>query len=316
MTTALGIFDRYPFNSPWLRHLVLTYGLPVWFGINTLWALAYQARDTSLLYFDARLYLDATDVWLNGGNPWSVDLAGNFFAAPPTSMLPLIPFALLPRDLGVALIAGLVIGGSILAIRLLKLPWWWIAFPPLVQCMLSANVHGLVLPLILIGAGPIAAAFKAYAVLPLVILGRWRALLITAAGLIATIPFLPWSTYLADFWAINARLEEQTHFALTTPILVVAIPFALVAMWVVGRERAAWLSVPALWPSQQYYYGSIAMGARSGLAAAIVALPVNGSGLIALFVLALVEWHRRRSGSTDRTFGAVTPRTGSVDSLP
>src|SRR4051812_46278458 len=97
--------ERYPFNSAWVRRFILTYGLAGWFAINALWALVYQARDTSLLYFDARLYLDAPETWLKGGNPWSVDLAGNFFAAPPTSMIPLIPFALLPRDLGVAIIA-------------------------------------------------------------------------------------------------------------------------------------------------------------------------------------------------------------------
>ena len=66
-------------------------------------------------------------------------------------------------------------------------------------------------------------------------------------------------------------------------------------MRIVGRERAAWLAVPALWPSQQYYYGSLAIGARSGLAAAIVAFPINGSGLYALLILAAVTWWRSRA---------------------
>ena len=69
--------------------------------------------------------------------------------------------------------------------------------------------------------------------------------------------------------------------------------------------------MPALWPAQQYYYGSLAIGARSGLAAAIVALPIPGSGLLALVTLAGVEYVQRR-----RTIGAVTSRTASLDSEP
>lgn len=285
-----SLFDRYPFDSPWIRSVVMRYGLAVWFGAHSLIAIAYSARDTSLLFFDARLYLMATRAWLAGGDPWSVQLAGNYFAAPPPSMLPLAPIALLPIDLGVALVAGAVLIASVLTVRLLRLPWWWLLFPPLVQSALSANVQSLLIPLILLPLGAVAALLKIYAVVPLVLLRRWGALATFAFLLAITIPLLPWATYIADFGQINARLVDQTDDALPTVVLAVAVPFALVAMWIVGRERAAWLAVPALWPSQQYYYGSLAMGARSALAAAIVAFPIDGSGLIALFVLAAVTW--------------------------
>jgi hypothetical protein len=211
---------------------------------------------------------------------------------------------------------------SIATIRMLRLPWWWILFPPLVQSILSANVQALLLPLILVGAGGLAVLFKIYAAVPLLILGRWKALAVAAVAIIASIPILPWATYIAEFATINARLVEQTRFALPTLVLVAAAPLALIALWVVGRERAAWLAVPALWPSQQYYYGSLAIGARSAMAAALVALPVNGSGLIALLALALVTWRRGEqpplpswwSGRRGRTIGAVTSGTGPVDS--
>lgn len=318
------VLDRYPFNSPWLRRLISRYWLPVWFALNSLIAIAYSARDTSLLYFDARLYLMATQEWLAGGDPWSVDLAGNFYAAPPPSLLPLAPLAVLPIDLGVAVIAVLVIVAAVASVRMLGLPWWWILFPPLIQSILSANVQALLLPLILVGAGPVAVFLKVYAAVPLVLLARWRALAINAVLLVASAPLLPWSQYLAELGAINARLIHQTNYALPTPLLVVLAPVALVALWIVGRERGAWLAVPALWPSQQYYYGSLAMGAKSGLAAAIVAFPVNGSGLWALLVLAALEWHRgarprlpdRWSRDRGRTFGAVTDGTGRLDSGP
>lgn len=319
-----SVVDRYPFNSPWIRALLRRYALPMWFAANSLVALAYSARDTSLLYFDARLYLMATQEWLAGGDPWSVDLAGNFYAAPPPSLLPLAPLAALPIDLGVAVIAALVIVAAVASVRMLGLPWWWILFPPLIQSVLSANVQALLLPLILVGAGPVAVFLKVYAAVPLVLLARWRALAITAVLLVASAPLLPWSQYLAELGAINARLIDQTNYALPTPLLVVLAPVALVALWIVGRERGAWLAVPALWPSQQYYYGSLAMGAKSGLAAAIVAFPINGSGLWALLALAALEWHRgarprlpnRWSRDRGRTFGAVTDRTGGLDSEP
>jgi hypothetical protein len=285
-------FDRYPFNSPWIHALLRRYWLPVWFVANSAVGIAYAARDTSLLYFDARLYLDATRVWLAGGDPWQVQLAGNYFAAPPPSLLPLVPIALLPPDLGVAVVATSVFAAAFATVRLLRLPWWWLLFPPLVQCVLSANVHGLLIPLILLRAGALASFLKIYAMVPMVLLDRWWATAITVVALIATAPLLPWGLYLSELDVISARLAEQTEFALPTVALLLAVPVAAFAMAVVGREKAAWLAVPALWPAQQYYYGTLAMGARSPLAAAIVAFPLNGSGLAALLILAVVTWRR------------------------
>jgi len=284
--------NRPPFNSPWVIGTVRAFGLPFWFVVQSVLTIALSAGDLKLLFFDARLYLDATRLWLAGGNPWHQQLAGNYFAAPPPTLLPLAPFALLPPDTGVAVLAFLVILSAIATVRLLHLPWWWILFPPLVQCILSANVHALLLPLILVRGGAIAALLKIYAVVPLAILGRWRSLVIVALILIATIPILPWSMFLEDIAGITGRLAEQTKFAVPIPLLIVASPFAAFALLIVGRERGAWLAVPAIWPSQQYYYGALAIGARSDIAAALVALPIPGSGLLALFVLAALDWRR------------------------
>ena len=180
----------------------------------------------------------------------------------------------------------------------------------------------MLIPLVLLGGGAIAAFLKLYALVPLVILGRWRAAAIAVVALVATIPVLPWATYITDFATINANLTAQTDVALPTWFLVLAAPVAVLAMTVVGRERAAWLAVPALWPSQQYYYAALVIGARSSIAAAIAAFPINGSGLWALLVLAAIEWRRGARPSLPDgwsrrgpgTIGAVTSRTGSVDS--
>ena len=63
-------------------------------------------------------------------------------------LLAFAPFTLLSADVAVALIALVVIVGAVATIRLLKLPWWWLLFPPLVQCVLSGNVQSLIVPLI------------------------------------------------------------------------------------------------------------------------------------------------------------------------
>ena len=189
-----------------------------------------------------------------------------------------------------ALIAAVVIVGGIATIRLLRLPWWWLLFPPLVQCVLSGNVQSLIVPLILLPAGAIAVILKIYAGLPLAILGRWRSLVAAAVIMLATVPFLPWATYVNEFALISQRLADQSKLTLPMGFLLLVSPLVVLSLLVVGRERAAWLVVPAIWPSQQFYYGTIALPARSKIALALIALPVPGNGLLALGALALVTW--------------------------
>lgn len=294
MRRLVRYFDRYPFNSPWIRTLIARYWLVTWFAAHSIAGVANAAVDTRYLFFDARLYLAATRSWLAGGNPWDVQLGGNYFAAPPPSLLPLVPFALLPGDLGLVLLVLAVFGGALATIRLLRLPWWWLLFPPLVQCLISGNVQTLLVPLILVGGGTLAVLFKIYAAVPLVILGRWWALLLAALILAATALVLPWAQYLGDLATINGRLVAQTKHYIPIEVVVVLAPLILAALAVVGRERAAWLAPLALWPAPQYYYGTFAMPLRSDIGAALVAFPVPGSGLLALSVLAALEWRNGR----------------------
>ncbi len=286
--------DRRPINSGWLLSIVSRYGLSFWFGIESILGIAVATRDTTYIFFDARLYLDATRAWLAGANPWDVQLAGNYFAAPPPTLLFFAPFAMLPASIAVGLVALIVFGGAVATVRMLHLPWWWLLFPPLVQAVLSANVQTLLVPLVLVPGGGLAIVLKIYAGLPLLILGRWRSLLIAAATVLATVPILPWGTYVAEFGLISQRLAGQSKLTLPTILLVVLSPLILAALVIIGRERAAWLVVPAVWPSQQFYYGTIAMPSRSQIATALIALPVPGNGLLALGALALVTLRNGR----------------------
>ncbi len=276
--------------SPWVVATVSRYGLPLWFAVESVLGIAVAAKDTTYLFFDARLYLEAARVWLAGGNPWDVQLAGNYFAAPPPTLLVFAPFTLLPAGFAVGIIALVVVVGAIASVRLLRLPWWWLLFPPLVQACLSANVQTLIVPLIILPGGALAIIIKIYAGLPLLILGRWRSLLIAAGAMLATGPLLPWGTYVSEFALISQRLADQSKLTLPMGLLLLLSPLVVLALIVVGRERAAWLVVPAIWPSQQFYYGTIAMPSRSKVATALIALPVPGNGLLALGALALVTW--------------------------
>jgi hypothetical protein len=317
MPRAAAAFDRYPFNSPWVRGLIGRYWLQAWFAIETFLGLIQAAMDTRYLFFDARLYVAATQAWLEGRDPWQVQLAGNYFAAPPPTLLPLVPFAVLPGDTGYLALAVVVAAGAVASVRMLRLPWWWLLFPPLVQSVISGNVQSLLVPLILVGAGSIAALLKVYAVVPLVILGRWRSLLVLAALLVLTIPILPWQPFLADIGTIAGRLSSQNENGLPNLVLVVIAPFVALALWIVGRERAAWMAVPAIWPAQQFYYGTLVMPTRSKIAAAIVAFPVAGSGAAALFAVAFLTWlEQRRSRLTDASHAAATTTPGARSAAP
>ena len=261
---------------------------------NSILGIAQALRDTTYTFFDARLYLEATRMWLDGGDPWQVQLAGNFYAAPPPSLLAMLPFVWLPPGLDVAIVALAVALAAVATVRLLHLPGWWLLFPPLVQCVLSANIHGLLIPLVLVGGGAFAATAKIYAVIPLVILRRWRSLAGLMLLLVATAIILPWADYIREFGVISQRLNAQTKLMVPLIVLAALSPAVGIALVVVGRERAAWLAVCALWPSQQFYYGTLAMPVKSNIVGALMALPVPGNGLLALFTLAIVTLRRKR----------------------
>lgn len=293
--------DRYPFNSRWVRDTVRRRGLALWFLLLSGPTLYGYLSRNPLLFFDARLYLEATRTWMAGGDPWSTSYLGITYAAPPPTLLALAPFALLPDPVAWMVLGGLCIAGAIASVRMLSLPWWWLLFPPIVLGALSGNIQLLLLPLLLRGAGWAAGFLKVYALVPVAILGQWRQLLIFSVLLAATAPFLPWGTYLSRFAEINAALAEQSHYGLTTLQSLILLVPAVGAMWVVGRERSAWLAVPALWPSQQWYYATLALPARSQVVAFIIAIPISASGTVALFALALLTlWQSRKLRDVER----------------
>jgi hypothetical protein len=264
----------------------------------TMATLAARIRADVVWFFDAQLYVAAARAWLAGADPWRVTMGGDGFAAPPPTLLVLAPFTVPGGEL---LLVGTVIVGAIATIRVLRLPWWWLLFPPLVEAVVSGNLQTWLIPLILWPGGPIAVLAKVYAAVPLALLGRWRALVITAIALVVTIPLLPWGLFVADLPLVLEYYRDQAKYALPIWLVLVLTPLALLALWRIGRERAAWMAVPAL-VAQQWYYATFVMATGSWLAAAVSAVPIKGSALLALIALGLstVAIRERSRTSTAR----------------
>jgi hypothetical protein len=274
------------------------YWLAVWFFVVTGARLSLlDFTQTDRFFLDGGIYLLATRTWLAGGDPFMVELHQLTFAAPPPTLLPMVPFAVLPPPIGLAMLALALVVSAVLTVRMLGLPWWWLAFPPLVECVITGNPHGLLLPLMLSGRGWLAILVKVYAVVPLAILGQLRQLFIAAVVIVITIPILPWPEFFAEFAQVAGRHSEISQYGLAPELYWLLAPFGVVSLLIIGRQKAAWMAVPALWPNLQPYYTTLAMPTRSVVAAAIIALPINQSGLFALFALAalhVTDWQRSR----------------------
>jgi hypothetical protein len=265
-------------------------------------ALRLTVLERTQIGFDGRLYRAATEAWLHGGDPWQVSQNGVYYAAPPPSLLPFVPLTWVPEDVAVGLLIAICIGANLLAFRRLRMPWWWIAFPPLFDGIWNANVHVLVAPLIIAGLSPLAGVLKIYALAVPLIRGQMRAVLVSVGLLLATVPILPWPEFLNQLPHILDQLRLQSDGGLSVtsfPPLIAGIlaVVAVAALVIVGRERASWLAVPVLWPSTQWYYSSMSYPGATTAAAFILAVPLKGGPFLALIVVALGVILRRRSSA-------------------
>jgi hypothetical protein len=204
------------------------------------------------------------------------------------------PFALLPEDLAIALLTVLGIVASFWMLRRLSLPWWWITFPPLVDNLWNGNPQIFLVPLLLGPAAWLAPIVKAYAVVPLLVQWRVRTLAVTAVIGLVTLPILPWGTFVDHLSTTTAFLSEQSQGGMSAWVFPILVPFTVIALIGMGRQRASWWAVPALWPSTQWYYSLMAMPALTPLTAAVLAAPVQGGPAVAAIVAALEVWYRRR----------------------
>jgi hypothetical protein len=272
--------------------------LPLWFAWFGVQEVLITLRSPGLGY-DALLYRDAAATWLNRGDPWAIT-GGIAFAAPPPSLLPFVPLAWMPDALLVVTIIAASLVAYLWVLRRLGMPLWWLLFPPFIEATLVGNPNVLILAA-LVGGHPLAAGVsvvaKVYAAIPLVLQGRWRGIVI-GAGL-CLLSLAAWPMYLASLGRVTETLAAQSFGG--TPAIAptfVLVPLAIVGLVAIGRERASWLTVPALWPSVQLGYGVLAVPAltRSPLVAMSLAVPVPGLVVVGMLAeVSLARWRAARS---------------------
>jgi len=251
--------------------------------------------------WDAGIYARASRVLLEGGNPWTAGIPGTLYAGPPPGLLPFLPFAYLPDLVAQVFWIGLSVLAAIYIFRRLRLPAWWFLFPP-VLLAIAAGSSALPLAALLVRGGAsgeaVAVVGRVYSAVPMLLLGRWRSLALAAGLLLITAPFLAWDVYIRDLPRITALLGAQSsgagYSATAVPVL---IPFAVIGLILVGRRKAAWLAVSALWPNAQEYYAVIALPIAAEVPFATLAMATPFMpGIIAIGVFVQGIWDRFSKG--------------------
>jgi hypothetical protein len=270
--SAAGWFRDFR-SAPTLGKLVHGAGqvvLLAWFLYwmrDATWSIPTDGR----LGVDGRIYYRAAVEWLAGGDPWSAGVPVNGFrfdfAGPPPTVLVFVPFAWLSEDVFNGAWLGLSLAAALYTLYRLKLPLWWLAFPPIAQGVLVGNPQIVCLATLVAASDWIASLaipFKAYAGLPLLGEFRWRPVAILAAACAISLAAFPelWLTYLREFSAISERLAAESFggFSATRdPRLLAITAVALVALAFVDRRAAGWLAVPGIWPDSQFFYAEFAL---------------------------------------------------------
>ena len=240
--------------------------------------------------------VNAAAAWVSGNNPWAAEWNGIRFAGPPTMLLPYTPLVAIGPEASRWLVGGICLLAAIAAIRMSRIPWWWLAWPPLFYAVIHASFDSVIPALIVGGVGGLAAFVKPY--VAVVVSPRQLAVLFVL--LLVTFPFLPWSGFLHELGTIQDSFRTQS-LALSVfgqPLVMIAVA---VAAWRVGPD-ARWLIVPALWPLAQFQYGAMTLPfvARRPLLAMGLAVPLPGAAaatLIAWGLLSTVQQareHQRR----------------------
>jgi hypothetical protein len=259
------------------------------------WMIAFLLNPAGL-GSHANIYTAAAAAWLAGADPWSVGPPDAVFAGPPPMLIPFVPFIPLPTD--VTRLSWFAIDAvlAVVVTRRLRLPAYWIAFPPLFGAIVLGHIEVLILALIVL-PGPLAGlavAIKPYAAFPLLAQRRWSAFLVAGGFVALTLPFLPWSRFLSEFGAISATLTRQSYgdSVFGQPVLMVIAGLALASL---GLRRALWLVAPVMWPAAQPIYKTMTLPVLTPILAIAWALPIPGltlTGLVAQAVLERID-HRR-----------------------
>ena len=261
--------------------------LAVWFASHTFNRLSSFAAQGFPVGIDATIYHRGVVAWLHGSNPWDAAVVGadwsfHYVGTPPTTVL-MSPAGLLSEGAFTAAWMALTWVAAVWALRRIGLPLWWLLFPPLAEALYSANPQVVVLALLLANrslTSAVAIGLKVFAVIPLAAELRWRQIALGVALCAGTVVVAPdlWQDYVGSFWTISSRLEFETQqggSAFSVPILLGVTAMALLLLAVRDHRRAGWLTVPALWPSSQFHYSTLALPVMSPLLAVVLAIQMR-----------------------------------------
>ena len=280
-------------------HLLGQIALAAWFLFQSYERIAYYRHSGVPLGQDIRIYYRAVQIWLAGGDPWAASVSVTphavfSYAGSPATTVLLAPSALLSEGQFTALWLALSALSAVAIVRWLRLPVWWLLFPPTVEALYSGNPQLVVLMLLLAGAGragvvadSVAVALKVYAVVPLLAERRPRRVVFALGLTLATVVVAPalWIDYLTRFAAISARLAQESgggFSAFYNPVLLVPAAIAIVLLWRRDRKAAGWLAVPALWPSSEFHYATLAQPVMTPILAVLLAVPDKGLAPVAI----------------------------------
>jgi hypothetical protein len=266
--------------------------------------------------FDGYIYYRGSAAWLAGQNPWAVGAILNglpfSYAGLPSTVIMLSPLALLPEQAYVWLWLGLSVVSAIVVVRALRLPIIWIAYPPMIFGVLAANPHIVLLALLVAGGtwgGALATVLKVVAIPPLVGEYRWRALLLAAAAMGASVLLFPglWSSFLDQAGTVQNTINAESKGGFSAwgrLYLLIPTVIALVVLACIDLRASAWLAVPALFPTTQYHYAIFALPVDPFLAATMAfPLPMVAPVMIIAYAavrLGVVMWRRRGRGPQQR----------------
>jgi hypothetical protein len=260
--------------------------LLAWFAWQTYARISFFVDRDFPVGLDATIYYRGVVAWLNGANPWdaAVTVSGYayHYAGTPVTTVIMAPAALLSEDVFTAAWLVLTLLATIWTLRRLGFPIWWLLFPPIAEALFSANPQLVVLALLVANhaaASAVATALKVYAFIPLFGESRWRQIAVAVAINAATIAIAPglWLDYLRQFGSISTRLESESLQGLSAfyfPALLAVTVLALVILALRDRRAAGWLAVPAVWPSSQFHYSTMALPVMSPLMAVLLAVPM------------------------------------------
>ena len=277
--------------------------LAAWFAGQTYMRIASFVRYNVPLGQDIQIYYRGVQNWLNGGDPWAASVVTAHqtfsYAGSPATTILLAPSALLSEGQFTVLWLGLTALSAVAIVRLLRLPIWWLLFPPTAEALYSGNPQLVVLMLLLAGASrmgaladSIAVALKVYAVVPLLGERQLRRIALAFAFTIATFVVAPslWINYAKQFGAISARLAQQSETGYSVfyyPIVLVPTAIAIFLLWRHEPKAAAWLAVPALWPSSEFHYSTFAQPVMTPLLAVLLAVPLHLLAPVAIMLYVL-----------------------------